>query len=175
MSSPLQAEKMSLTNSGLDQREIVIIGIGEWSTGDSVMTSIGLGSCIGLVLHDETKKIGGLAHVMLPKSSGKPNERAGKYADTAVEVLLKELTQKGSKIVNIKAKLAGGASMFSNFSGNLNIGERNAEALKEILKELHIPIIREDLGGTIGRTVTYYPKENGRFVIRQADGTTREI
>lgn len=166
---------MSGTITGCDQREVIIIGIGEWSTGDSVMTSIGLGSCIGLVLHDETKKIGGLAHVMLPKSSGKPNERAGKYADTAVEILLKELTQKGSRVSNLKAKLAGGASMFQNFSGNLNIGDRNAEALKTILKELSIPIIREDLGGTIGRTVTYYPKESGRYVIRQADGTTREI
>ena len=166
---------MSETITGSDQREVIIIGIGEWSTGDSVMTSIGLGSCIGLVIHDETKKIGGLAHVMLPKSSGKPNERAGKYADTAVEVLIKELTQKGSKVINLKAKLAGGASMFQNFSGNLNIGERNAEALKALLKEVSIPIVRVDLGGTIGRTVTYYPKENGRLVIRQADGTTREI
>jgi len=166
---------MSETITGIDQRQVIIIGIGEWSTGDSVMTSIGLGSCIGLVIHDETKKIGGLAHVMLPKSSGKPNERAGKYADTAVEILIKELTQKGSKVSNLKAKLAGGASMFQNFSGNLNIGERNAEALKIILKGLAIPIVREDLGGTIGRTVTYYPKENGRLIIRQADGTTREI
>jgi len=65
--------------------------------------------------------------------------------------------------------------MFQNFSGNLNIGERNAEALKEILKQRSIPIVREDIGGTIGRTVTYYPKENGRLVIRQADGTIREI
>mgnify|MGYP000926868417 CR=1 FL=1 len=158
-----------------DPREVIIIGIGEWYTGDAVMTSIGLGSCIGLVIHDEVKKIGGLAHVMLPKSSGKPNERAGKYADTAVEVLVQELKQKGSNINNLKAKLAGGASMFQNFSGNLNIGERNAEALKEILKQRSIPIVREDIGGTIGRTVTYYPKENGRLVIRQADGTIREI
>lgn len=166
---------MNGTSFNSDQREVVIIGIGEWCTGDVIMTSIGLGSCIGLVLHDETRHIGGLAHVMLPKSSGKPFERAGKYADTAVEVLIKELTSKGCKVQNIKAKLAGGASMFQNFSGNLNIGERNAEALKAILKELSIPIVREDLGGTIGRTVTYFPKENGRLLIRQADGTIREI
>lgn len=166
---------MNESSFGIDQRDIVIIGIGEWCTGDSVMTSIGLGSCIGLVLHDENKKIGGLAHVMLPKSSGKPNERPGKYADTAIEILIKELVQKGSRVQGLKAKLAGGASMFQNFSGNLNIGERNADALRALLKERSIPIIREDLGGTIGRTVTYFPKENGRLLIRQADGATREI
>jgi len=158
-----------------DQKDLVIIGIGEWSVGSTVMTSIGLGSCVGVVLHDEEKKIGGLAHVMLPQSSVKPGEREGKYADTAVKVLLDELMARGSKTGSLKAKLAGGASMFQNFSGNLNIGERNVEALRIILKEKSIPIIREDIGGTVGRTVTYYPKENGRYVIRQADGATREI
>ncbi|MDD1727445.1 MAG: chemotaxis protein CheD [Methanospirillum sp.] len=158
-----------------DQKDLVIIGIGEWSVGNAVMTSIGLGSCVGLILHDDERKIGGLAHVMLPKSSGKPGEREGKYADTAVMVLLKDLAAKGSKGCSLKAKLAGGASMFQNFSGNLNIGERNVDALRELLKANSIPIIREDIGGTVGRTITYYPKEGGRLIIRQADGATREI
>ncbi|HWQ68051.1 MAG TPA: chemotaxis protein CheD [Methanospirillum sp.] len=158
-----------------DQKDLVIIGIGEWSVGTMVMTTIGLGSCVGLILHDDEKNIGGMAHVMLPKSSGKPNERAGKYADTAVEVLLKDLGAKGCKVSSLKAKLAGGASMFQNFSGNLNIGERNVDTIRELLKQLSIPIIRQDVGGTVGRTITYFPKENGRLVIRQADGTTREI
>ncbi len=158
-----------------DQKDLIIIGIGEWSVGSSVMTSIGLGSCVGLILHDEEKKIGGLAHVMLPKSSGKPGEREGKYADTAVVTLLQDLAAKGSKSSSLKAKLAGGASMFQNFSGNLNIGERNVEALRELLKSKSIPILREDIGGTVGRTITYFPKEGGRLVIRQADGAIREI
>lgn len=158
-----------------DQKDLVIIGIGEWSVGSSVMTSIGLGSCVGLILHDEEKKIGGLAHVMLPKSSGKPGEREGKYADTAITILLHNLAIKGSKSSSLKAKLAGGASMFQNFSGNLNIGERNVDALRELLKANSIQIIREDIGGTVGRTITYFPKEGGRLVIRQADGATREI
>ncbi len=158
-----------------DQKDLVIIGIGEWSVGSSVMTSIGLGSCVGLILHDEEKKIGGLAHVMLPKSSGKPGEREGKYADTAITILLQNLAIKGSKSSSLKAKLAGGASMFQNFSGNLNIGERNVDALRELLKANSIQIIREDIGGTVGRTITYFPKEGGRLVIRQADGATREI
>lgn len=167
---------MTLTpTGGRDQKDLVIIGIGEWSVGNVVMTSIGLGSCVGLILHDEERKIGGLAHVMLPKSSGKPGEREGKYADTAVDILLRDLGMKGSKPGSLKAKLAGGASMFANFSGNLNIGERNVEALRLLLKEKSIPIIREDIGGTVGRTITYFPKEGGRLIIRQADGATREI
>ena len=158
-----------------DQKDLVIIGIGEWSVGNMVMTSIGLGSCVGLILHDEERKIGALAHVMLPKSSGKPGEREGKYADTAVTVLLRDLAIKGCKPASLKAKLAGGASMFANFSGNLNIGERNVDAIRILLKEKSIPIVREDIGGTVGRTITYFPKDGGRLLIRQADGATREI
>lgn len=158
-----------------EQKDLVIIGIGEWAVGNMVMTSIGLGSCVGLILHDEEKKIGALAHVMLPKSSGKPGEREGKYADTAIMVLLRDLTAKGSKVTSLKAKLAGGASMFQNFSGNLNIGERNVDALRLLLKEKSIPIVKEDIGGTVGRTITYYPRDGGRLLIRQADGATREI
>ncbi len=158
-----------------DQQEVIVIGIGEYCVGGDVMMSIGLGSCVGLVIHDEERKIGGLAHVMLPNSTGKPGERVGKYADTAVEILLRELGQKGCRTGTLRAKLAGGASMFQNFSGNLNIGDRNVERLRELLKERNIPIVREDIGGTVGRTVTYYPRENGRYLIRQADGKSKEI
>ncbi len=158
-----------------DKNEVVVIGIGEYCVGGSVMMSIGLGSCVGLVLHDENKKIGGLVHIMLPKAPGKPLGREGKYADTAIELLLRELSNKGCSPSTLKAKIAGGASMFPNFSGNLNIGDRNVQTIKEILKSKGIPLIREETGGTVGRTVTYYPKENGRYTIRQADGKKLEI
>ena len=68
------------------------------------MTSIGLGSCVGLVLHDESRKIGGLAHVMLPNRWENQEKDLEKFADTAVEVLLKELIQKGCKSDTLKAK-----------------------------------------------------------------------
>lgn len=155
--------------------DVIIIGIGEHHTGSEVMTSIGLGSCVGLIIHDRDKGIGSLAHVMLPKSQGKPGERPGKFADTAVNLLLEELEKAGSKRSSLVVKLVGGASMFQNFSGNLNIGERNATALKELLAERKIPIVKEDLGGCVGRTITYYPTEKGRVVVRQADGVTREL
>ncbi len=36
----------------------------------AVLSCIGLGSCIGVSLYDKEKKIGGLAHIMLPDSEG---------------------------------------------------------------------------------------------------------
>ena len=155
--------------------DVILIGIGEYYVGDIVLSSIGLGSCVGLVIHDKTKGIGGLAHVMLPDSQGKKPERPGKFADTAISVLLSELTSIGANRTTLVAKIAGGASMFQNFSGNLNIGERNVEMLRILLGQEKIRIVGEDIGGNVGRTVTYYPRENARLTIKYATGTMVEI
>jgi len=115
-----------------------------------------------------------MAHIMLPESGGK-RDRLGKYADTAIEILLAELRKKGSSTKTLQAKLVGGAQMFTNFSGNLSIGERNIEAVRAKLKENKIPIKGEDVGGTKGRTVLYCPAKGFTITIRRADGTRSEI
>ena len=155
--------------------DAIIIGIGEHSTGSHVMTSIGLGSCVGLIIHDVNKDIGSLAHVMLPKSRGKTGERPGKFADTAVDLLIGELESTGSDRSSLVVKLVGGASMLQNLSKSLNIGERNIIALKTLLTERNISIVNEDIGGNVGRTVTYYPYENGKVIVRSADGVIKEL
>ncbi len=154
--------------------DTAIIGIGEYRVGSMPMASIGLGSCVGLILHDRQTGTGALVHIMLPSSQGK-TDRPGKYADTAIEVLLKELTRSGSSQVNLIAKIAGGSAMFKTFSGNLNIGERNVEVIRKLLKDNSIPLKGEDVGGCVGRTIFYYPKENGKLVIKKGDGTLSEI
>ncbi|HUU75779.1 MAG TPA: chemotaxis protein CheD [Methanoregulaceae archaeon] len=157
-----------------NQEELVIIGIGDLFTGSNPMSSIGLGSCVGLVIHDPIKCIGGMAHVMLPDSGGR-TERPGKFADTAVETLVSELIGKGCRLAIMQAKIAGGAAMFKTFSENLNIGERNVNAIRECLKDRKIPIIAEDVGGCTGRTIVYHPTCAGKLMIKLADGTRSEI
>ena len=154
--------------------DTVIIGIGEYKVGSMPMASIGLGSCVGLVIHDRQTGTGALVHIMLPSSQGK-TDRPGKYADTAIDILIKELTQHGSSPANLIAKIAGGSAMFKTFSGNLNIGDRNVEVIRKLLKDQKIPIKGEDVGGSVGRTIFYYPKENGKLVIKKGDGTLSEL
>jgi chemotaxis protein CheD len=111
---------------------------------------------------------------MLPESAGR-KDRPGKYADSAVPLLIKELGALGCRNRSIIAKMAGGASMFEYFGTNLNIGERNAEKVKALLKEHNIPLVKEDIGGKIGRSVTFFPGNGGKVSIRRADGTTGEL
>lgn len=153
---------------------MVIVGIGEFAAGRSPMSAIGLGSCIGLVIYDKDRGIGAMAHIMLPDSQGK-SERPAKYADTAVEFLIQELNRLGCRTPSLAAKICGGASMFQAFSGNLNIGERNIQAVRLHLKNANIPLVAEDVGGTAGRTVVYCPAENGKISVKTANGTYKVI
>ncbi|CAM3704115.1 chemotaxis protein CheD [Mesobacillus zeae] len=125
----------------------------------NLIRTTGLGSCVGLVLYDQVRRIAGMVHVMLPSSSlsksGPVN--VAKFADTAVPQLAAKLVQKGARVPALKAKLAGGAQMFQ-FSGGsdlMRIGPRNVEAVLEQLKILRIPVVAEDVGGNSGRTIEF--------------------
>lgn len=132
------------------------------------ITTLGLGSCVGIALRDPVTKIGGLAHIMLPDSTTiRNNSNIPKFADTGIEELVKQVTRKGANRSWLVAKIAGGAQMFgfNSNSGMVRVGERNVQATKKKLAELRIPILAEDTGKNFGRTVIFYP-ETGDFVIR---------
>lgn len=160
--------------------EIIKVGMADLNVAKSpqkIRTS-GLGSCVGVVIYDETTKICGMAHVMLPNSSlGKPETmNKAKYADTALDVLLERLKKLGARPSKYKAKLAGGAQMFkfSSSSDTMRIGPRNVDAVKEKLKQLKICIIAEDCGGTSGRTIEFDPVSS-KLSIRTVSQGVSEI
>ncbi len=141
--------------------QIIKIGMADYNTGkkDDVLTTLGLGSCIGITLYDPVTKIGGLVHIMLPSSKTiRNNSNPAKFADTGIEFLLKEMLKLGADRSRLVSKIAGGAQMFSFDSKNdiMKIGERNAIATKEKLKELNLPLVSEDIGGNFGRTIELY-------------------
>jgi chemotaxis protein CheD len=158
----------------LQNGQTAMIGIGEYRVGSFPMMTIGLGSCIGLIMFDPNLNLGAMVHIMLPESSGR-TDRPGKYADTAVPLLVHELNARGCKNRSIIAKMIGGACMFEYFGTNLNIGKRNADKVRTMLTEHNIQLAAEDIGGKVGRSVTFLPAENGKVVVRRADGKSDSI
>lgn len=160
--------------------EIIKVGMADLKTcvSPNGVTTLGLGSCVGIALRDPANKVGGLAHIMLPDSTAIKNsqQNIAKFADTGIEELVRQMEQLGARRSRIVAKIAGGATMFS-FQGGTSkvgqVGERNVEAVKAKLKELKIPILAQDTGANYGRTVIFYP-ESGEFHIR-AVGKTETI
>lgn len=122
----------------------------------NAITTLGLGSCIGIALYDPVTKIGGLAHIMLPDSTKmRNNSNIAKFADSGIEELVKRMIAAGASKARLVAKIAGGARMFEviGLSEVGNIGAKNAEASRKKLKELGIRLVAEDTGLNYGRTV----------------------
>lgn len=138
----------------------------------NVITTLGLGSCIGIALYDPVTRIGGLAHIMLPDSTKiRNNANIAKFADTGITELVNQMVRAGASRQRMVAKIAGGARMFEVAGTNTigNIGQKNAEASKQKLRELGIRLIAEDTGLNYGRTVElhcatgeYYIKSVGK-------------
>jgi chemotaxis protein CheD len=160
--------------------EIIKIGmadLGVTKAPNRIRTS-GLGSCVGVVLYDEMRKIAGMAHVMLPDSSlAKGSDfNVAKYADTAIPALIRQMEQAGAFVSGLIAKMAGGAQMFSFMTGNdtMRIGPRNVEACKTMLQQAGIRIVAEDTGGNCGRTIEM-DAETGILHIRTANYGVKEV
>ncbi len=132
------------------------------------VTTLGLGSCVGVAIRDPVTKVGGLLHAMLPDSTViKNNTCVEKFVDSGIEELVKRLVKAGASKGRMEAKLAGGAKMFAfqNNESLSNVGDRNAEAARKKLRAMRIKLLAEDCGLNYGRTVIYYP-ETGVYVIK---------
>ncbi|MFC7061187.1 chemotaxis protein CheD [Halobacillus seohaensis] len=143
--------------------QVIKVGIADINVAcpPSILRTSGLGSCVGIILYDRMLSIAGMAHIMLPSANveKKSTENLAKYADTAIDELVRRLINKGVSSYRLKAKIAGGAQMFqfNTASDTMRIGSRNIKAVKEKLQNLKIPIEAEDVGGKNGRTIEFDP------------------
>lgn len=130
-----------------------------------VLMSLGCGSCVVITLYDSVKRVGAMAHPMLPlppgrQALGSSREHLGsgvyRYVESAIDAMLEELTKLGAVKSRLEAKLVGGASMFKVFDKNPeSIGAQNVEAAKRKLEKEGIKIVANDTGGSVGRSVAF--------------------
>ena len=159
--------------------EVIKVGIADWKLckNPDTITTIGLGSCVGIVLYTTADNCCGMVHIMLPSSKEiKNNSNRAKFADTGIEDLLTALEKCGINRHKLSAKIAGGAAMFQ-FSGKTDlasVGERNVKAVKEVLATWKIPIVAEDTGEDYGRTIVF-DNVTKKLTIRSAGRSEKVI
>ena len=145
------------------------VRVADYAIGDGAarLATIGLGSCVAIVIHDANARLGALAHILLPNESlSRDTSNAAKFPGTVVPLLVAELKRLGSH-GPVTARIAGGASMFSQLlpSGGINMGERNVEATLRALELARIPLVGQDTGGDFGRSV-FFDVADGRVTVR---------
>ena len=159
--------------------EVIKVGMADLKLCKSpnAITTLGLGSCVGIALRDPTTKIGGLAHIMLPDSTEIANNQCiAKFADTGINELVRIMVEAGASRGRLVAKIAGGAQMFAlqSKTETMAVGARNVESVVKILGEMRIPILAQDTGDSYGRTVEFFP-ETGDFVIKAVGKEIKKI
>ncbi|AVX19255.1 chemotaxis protein CheD [Carboxydocella sporoproducens DSM 16521] len=146
------------------------VGLGEmhWSrTPNTALVCYGLGSCVGIAAYDPVKKLGAMAHVVLPDSSiMRPGDSVYKYADTCVPALLAELERLGAERQRLQIKIAGGAQVLAVAgAARMDIGNKNVQAVKEAVRKSGLRISAEDTGGNHGRTLSLFI-DSGKVTVK---------
>lgn len=132
-----------------------------------VLYTIGLGSCVAVVLYDPREKVGGLAHVMLPEKTNSADAAPGRFAPTAIASLVEQMMKAGARKRGMFARIVGGAAMFADVvpAEGASLGDRNVAAVKRALAKASIPLRADDVGGSYGRSV-FFDVTDGSIVIR---------
>ena len=148
----------------------ILVRVADLKVGsaDDVLVTLGLGSCVAILLYDARVKVGGMAHILLPsRSLTRQSDNLAKFPQTAVPALLTEMALRGADPLRLTARLVGGASMFASLAprGSIQMGERNLVASREILSTQGIPLIGQAVGGDFGRSV-WFRVGDGKIEIR---------
>jgi len=120
------------------------------------LVTVGLGSCVAIMLYEPEGRIGGMAHILLPSPVlSRVDSNPAKFPQSAIPRLIELMVAEGARPQRITARLAGGASMFAALAppGTIQMGQRNLVAARQVLNTHGVPLVGEAVGGDYGRTV----------------------
>ena len=147
----------------------ITVNIADYAVGAGplMLVTVGLGSCVGIVLYSRDARVGALAHVLLPNVNlSAAQQTPGKYPATAIPAMVRRMRELGAR-GTIEARLVGGASMFTPLlaPGSMSLGARNVAATHSACSAAEIAIVGQDIGGTHGRSV-YFDVAAGEVLVR---------
>lgn len=137
------------------------------------MQSKAIGSCVVIIAYDATRKIGSLAHVMLPgRAPAKKRVAKMKYAANAIDAMVGKMAHLGSKTSDIEVVLVGGGNILKREDDT--ICKANLESALELLREKGVKLRAQAVGGTVRRSVSL-DVERGIVSYTEGDGAEVQL
>ena len=159
--------------AGLTDR--IKVSIADYAVAsEGLVTTSGLGSCLGVVIHDPEAGISGLVHPMLPSRDDERARPPERFVDSGIDLIVEELLAAGADESALRAKLTGGAAVVDFGTDDESIGDRNVATAREELASRGIEIAGEEVGGDNGRTV-HVDAETGAVTVKRTDGVETEL
>ncbi|MDR1535980.1 MAG: response regulator [Planctomycetota bacterium] len=128
-----------------------------------------LGSCVAVCLRHETKPYAAMNHYLLSSNPGGTESEKGRFGDSSIENivwLMKKLDEKAK----MTAKIYGGGAVVGHLGTTTDIGGKNIEIARSLLRKKGIPITEEDVGGTRGRRI-YFDTAANKVVVKPIQKT----
>jgi len=136
-------------------------------TGKDMLIVTVLGSCVAACIRDRVSGVGGMNHFMLPDGGDvdSPVSASMRYGTYAMEVLINDVLKAGARRENLEAKVFGGGNVLRGFIA-INVGERNAQFVRDYLRAENIRIVAEDLNDIHPRKVYFFPR-TGKVLVKK--------
>ena len=151
-----------------------MLGIGDVvvSTEPVTLETV-LGSCVSVCLWNETSRIGGMNHYMLPEMIGQVKD-PGCYGSEAIQRLIDAFLMQGIDHRRLRAKVFGGGMVIKGFHQRFDVGKENVMIARHILRRQGIPIITELTHNEYGIKVLFHSATGRAFVKRLEDFEPRQ-
>jgi chemotaxis protein CheD len=144
-----------VTSEAPRRRMHLIQGEAKWGSGEDLVFTTLLGSCVAACMRDPLAGVGGMNHFLLPGGGDVLSQsRSESYGLYLMELLINGLLKLGARRERLEVKLFGGAKTVDGLS---DIGSKNAAFAKTFLRTEGIIHCGGDLGGENGRRIEYWP------------------
>jgi chemotaxis protein CheD len=149
------------------KREACVIMAGEYHVGfgERLIETV-LGSCVAVCLWDQTNRIGGMNHFMLPGEDTSLENVSGRYGLYSMELLINDMMHRGSRRSLLSAKIFGAASVIAGVAKEHSVSAANETFVRQLLSDEGIPIACADLGGDSGRRIVFF-LDTGKVKVRR--------
>ncbi|PLX04516.1 MAG: hypothetical protein C0595_02990 [Marinilabiliales bacterium] len=136
-------------------KKTVYVNTGALAFGSEnvILNSGAIGSCVVVTIFDKEKRIGAMAHIMLPGESPKKHKPSNKYAANAIRNLHNYFVETTSKSENLICCIVGGANVLRKKDDRL-CRDIIKSVEEEILKN-NLIISKRNVGDELRRTMQF--------------------
>lgn len=133
---------------------------------NAVISTLGLGSCLGITCHDPAANIGGMLHAMLPDSQRHRTTTPSvpMYLDLGLPAMLESMVGLGADIRRLELKIFGGAQILQA-NDYFSIGRQNVEMMQQLVARFRLKVKAWDVGGQCNRSIELHTG-TGKVLLR---------
>jgi chemotaxis protein CheD len=135
-----------------------------YATKDTAVVTTILGSCVAVCLWEPVVRVAAINHFLLARNPVRGTDDA-RYGDTAMELLLASMLERGAWVDRIIAKVFGGACVLRSMTSSArSIGGQNNDAARRFLERYQIQISADQTGGQRGRKLLFDTADGSAWV-----------